>query len=260
MKHTLGFIYAVICYFVGLGGLLLLIAYTSNLIPGLSIDAQAANVDPFAAILINIGLVTLLGIQHSVMARQSFKNWLYSFIPKHLERSTYVAISGLVVALMVWQWAPIDGIVWSVPNDSVAYYILFALFFVGWGILLLSSFLINHFDLFGLRQAYLKMVGVPYTKLNFKVYSLYKLVRHPIYLGIVLGVWATPTMTITHLLMAVLLTIYVLIGIYYEEKDLIKEFGRTYLNYKSRVPKLNPLFKFFKSKSINEIPNPTLES
>lgn len=243
MKGKIGFLYAVVAYAVGFASLMLWIIFTGNLWEAFSIDSRSAEMALLPAVLKNLGLVTLFGLQHSVMARQSFKKWLTQFIPVHLERSTYVLVTGILLTFVLWQWEPIGGTIWSVAAGTAGYYVLYGLFFLGWALLFVSSFLINHFDLFGLRQAYLHMVGKPYKPLRFKVIFLYKATRHPLYLGIVLGIWCTPVMTLTHLLFAVLLTFYVLIGIYYEEKDLMRDFGKDYQVYKRRVPKLIPLTK-----------------
>ena len=258
MKHKLGFLYSVLCYLIGFSSLVALIVFLSNLIPQFSIDSNFSEGNLIVALLKNIGLIALFGLQHSIMARQSFKKWVTKFIPEHIERSTYVLTTGLLLFFILWQWTPIAGLVWSVSSSSIYFYVLYGLFFLGWTILLLSTFLINHFDLFGLRQAYLKMVGQPYTNLDFKVKSFYKLVRHPLYFGMVLGIWSTPTMTIAHLLIAILLTIYILIGIYYEERDLVNTFGVDYKAYQNAVPKLIPIPKLFKKKPVTVV-NPNTQ-
>lgn len=249
MKSKFGFVYALLCYLLGVTGLVTMIAFLGNFIPQLSIDYSQAKLPTGLALLKNVILMSLFGVQHSVMARQSFKSQLTKIIPKHLERSTYVLASGLVTAFIVWQWAPVDGTLWQVEAATLAYYGIYALFFLGWGILFFSSFLINHFDLFGLRQAYLEMIGKPYSSMQFTILSLYKYVRHPIYLGILIGVWATPIMTVSHLIFATLMTTYIFIGIYHEEKDLVNNFGKVYQTYKQQVPKLIPWTKFSKNTS-----------
>ena len=256
MSTKLGFIYAVVCYLVGFMALLLWIIFTGNLLPEFSIDTRPVQTSFTLALLKNIGLVGLFGLQHSVMARQSFKDKLTQYIPEHLERSTYILSTGLLLSFVLWQWEPIAGVIWTTPKGSALYYVLYALFFHGWGLLFVSSFLINHFDLFGLRQAYLAMANKPYTQLPFKIISLYKIVRHPLYLGILLGIWAIPTMTATHFLFAALLTVYLFTGIFYEEKDLVKAFGQEYKKYQARVPKIIPLANF-KSISQPEVSKPT---
>lgn len=239
MKAKLGFIYSVLAYLIGFSAILLWISFSGNLHPAVSIDG-AVKSPTWVAILKNLGLITIFGVQHSVMARATFKKWITQFIPEYLERSTYILFSGLFLALLIWQWEPLGGTVWIIEASNPAYYLLYTFFFLGWGLLFFSSFVINHFDLFGLRQAYLNLIGRPYTPLVYKEISLYKYVRHPLYLGMVLGVWCTPNMTITHLLYAILITAYVLTGIYFEEQDLLRSFGDTYADYQRRVPKLLP--------------------
>ena len=244
MKKVFSSIYAVACYGVGFVSLLYWIASTGNLFPETSIDGPPT-MDTSRALLKNLLLVLLFGIQHTVMARKGFKNWLTQFIPQHLERSTYVLTTGIVLTLLVWQWEPLGGVVWRISKESPGYTVMYGLYFTGWIILFISTFLINHFDLFGLRQAYLDLRNKPYENINFKVVSFYKYTRHPLYLGALMGIWSTPTMTVTHLVYAVLLTGYIFIGIYYEEKDLISAFGAQYLKYKASTPTIIP-FKFNK--------------
>lgn len=240
MKRAFNGIYALACYSIGFLSLLYWIASTGNLFPEISIDGDPT-METSGALLKNLLLVALFGIQHTVMARKSFKRWITKFIPPHLERSTYVLATGIILTLLVAEWEPLGGVLWEVGQQSVWYNIIYGFHFIGWGVLFISTFLINHFDLFGLRQAYLNIKKVPYTDLKFKVVSFYKYTRHPLYLGIFIGIWATPFMTVTHLVYALLLSGYILVGIYYEEKDLIKAFGKDYLKYMDLTPKLFPL-------------------
>ncbi len=240
MKKTLSSVYALMCYAIGFLSLLYWIASTGNLLPNASIDGPP-RINTNLAILKNAGLVLLFGIQHSVMARKRFKVWITRYIPTHTERSTYVLATGIVLSLLVWQWEPLGGVIWRVSNDSVWYSILYGMFFAGWGILFITTFMINHFDLFGLRQAYLYMKGTPYKDVEFKVVAFYKYSRHPLYLGTLIGIWSTPLMTVTHLFYSILLTGYILIGQYYEEKDLVRTFGKQYLNYKKLTPRIIPV-------------------
>jgi len=245
MKKILMFIYSILAYTAGFASLLLWILSASNLIPEISIDGTPTL--PFHwALLKNFGLICLFGIPHSIMARKPFKNFITQFLPKPIERSTYVLTSGILLTILVWYWEPMGGTIWNISEGSSIYYALYALFFTGWIILFVSTFLINHFDLFGLRQTYLELVNKPYTELNFKVYSFYKYVRHPLYFGGIIGVWATPHMTVTHLVFAILITSYFVIGTLFEEKDLIKEFGNTYRQYKKKTPMLIPFTKWVK--------------
>jgi len=240
MKKVFISLYAVACYAIGFVSLLYWIASTGNLFPGTAIDGNP-NMGITSAMLKNIGLVLLFGLQHSIMARKGFKRWITQYIPVYIERSTYVLATGIVVILMVWQWEPLGGVIWEVSSSTIWYYVLYAFFFLGWVILFISTFLINHFDLFGLRQAYMTLKGKPYSEIDFKVVSLYKYTRHPLYLGVIIGIWSTPLMTFTHLLFAILLTAYIFIGISFEEKDLVRVFGDQYLKYRTSTPKLIPI-------------------
>ncbi|MCB0565886.1 MAG: isoprenylcysteine carboxylmethyltransferase family protein [Phaeodactylibacter sp.] len=243
MKKIGASIYAVLCYLTGFAAILGWIAFTGNLIPAFSIDGPS-EMALLPALAKNLALVVLFGLHHSITARQSFKSWLTQYIPAHLERSTFVLVSGLLLFFMMWEWEPMGGTIWNIASGTVGYYLMYSLFFSGWAILFISSFLINHFDLFGLRQAYLYVTDKPYTPLKFKVIAFYKYVRHPLYLGILLGIWAIPHMTVTHLAYALGLTGYLLVGIHYEEKTMIQEFGALYARYRDKTPKLIPFLKF----------------
>jgi protein-S-isoprenylcysteine O-methyltransferase Ste14 len=236
------FIYSIISYLVGFASLLFWILSLSNLIPEISIDRNPQMSFPLA-LAKNIGLVLLFAIPHSVMARKSFKDWITRTLPRPIERSTYVLQAGLLLFFLTWQWEPLGGNIWSIAADTSLFYTLYALFFLGWAILFISTFIINHFDLFGLRQTYMELIKKPYKPLEFRVVAFYKYVRHPLYFGIVLGLWATPTMTMTHLVFAILLTAYIIVGVMFEEKDLTKEFGEKYQTYKKRTPMLIPFIK-----------------
>lgn len=191
-----------------------------------------------AAILVNLALLGLFAVQHSVMARRGFKRWLTRFVPASAERSTYVLASSLALLLLFWQWRPIGGVVWSLDH-AAARAALYGIFAIGWGMILFCTFLINHFDLFGLRQVWLALRDRPYTPLRFTTPSLYRVVRHPLYVGWLLAFWATPTMTATHLLFALASTAYILIAIRFEERDLVAAHAE-YAAYRERVPMLVP--------------------
>lgn len=242
MKKVLMFTYSIVAYAIAFASILYWILSVSNLVPEISID-QKPRMSFVLALLNNIALVALFGVQHSIMARPWFKAFFAKYFPKPMERSTFVLISGLLLSLMVFQWEPIGGVIWEVQPNTILHYVIYTLFFLGWVILFVSTFLINHFDLFGIRQTYLELVGKPYTNLEFKIKSFYKYMRHPLYFGMLLGMWATTTMTVTHLVFAVGITIYAIIGTWFEERDLVKEFGMQYKLYQKRKPKFIPFTK-----------------
>lgn len=192
------------------------------------------------ALLVNVMLLGLFAVQHSVMARRGFKRWWTRLIPESMERSTFVLAASAALALLLWQWRPIaEPVIWTV-NDPAARIALQGVFWVGWGVLLISTFLINHFELFGLRQVWANMRGQALPAADFRTPLFYRHVRHPIYLGFILAFWAAPTMTAGHLLFAAASTGYILIGIWFEERDLIEQFGQRYQAYRQQVGMLLP--------------------
>jgi methanethiol S-methyltransferase len=202
-----------------------------------TLDAPAA-ITTWQAIAIDLGLLTLFGLQHSVMARPAFKEWWLQFVPATLERSIYVLCSSIALFALMAFWQPLGGVIWSVQNETLRMAI-YGVFALGWVILFLATFLINHFDLFGLRQVWLQLINRPYTPLQFGTPLLYRVVRHPLYVGWLLIFWATPTMTVAHLLLAAGLSAYILIAIPIEERDLMR-MHREYAEYRERVPMLLP--------------------
>lgn len=241
MENIMGFVsllYGVIVYLLSFGTLLYLIAFVGNLPIPNAIDAGATGSLP-VAVLIDVLLLALFAVQHSVMARPAFKRVWTRLVPHAVERSTYLLFTSAALLLLFWQWRPIAGIVWS-ASGPIATHILHAIFWAGWGLVLLSTFLINHFALFGLQQVYARLRSVPLPPPEFKTPSLYRWVRHPLYLGLLLAFWATPTMTLGHLLFAVTNTGYILIGISLEEHDLTKTFGTQYRRYREQVSMLVP--------------------
>lgn len=235
-------IYGVICYVIFFVTFLYAIAFVGNFIVPRSIDAGGDAVPLMTALLINIVLLSVFAIQHSVMARPAFKKWWTQIVPRSIERSTYVLLSSLALILLFWQWRPMTDIIWDVQNVT-GQYVLLAIFFLGWGIVLLSTFLINHFDLFGLRQVYLYSKHQEYTNVGFKEVFLYKIVRHPIMLGFIIAFWATPKMTAGHLLFAAVTTVYVLVAIQIEERDITSVHGDDYKDYRKRVSMILPIPK-----------------
>jgi protein-S-isoprenylcysteine O-methyltransferase Ste14 len=191
------------------------------------------------ALLIDALMLGVFAVQHSVMARPWFKEWWTRLVPKIAERSTYVLISCVLMFVLFWQWQPIGGTVWNVQN-SIGRGLLFGLYVVGWIVLLTATFLINHFDLFGIRQVSLYLLGKEVKPLKFATPALYKHVRHPLYVGWFLLFWSTPTMTAAHLLFAVLTSAYILVAIQFEERDLITIHGERYVQYRRNVPMLIP--------------------
>jgi methanethiol S-methyltransferase len=232
------FLYGLVCYAIFLGTFLYAIGFVSNVIVPTSLDAVPTA--PLGhALLVNTLLLGLFAVQHSGMARQGFKRAWTRVVPPPVERSTYVLFASVALLLMFWLWEPMGGVMWQVENET-ARLVLLAISLAGWGIVLLSTFLINHFDLFGLRQVTLPLLGRPYEPLGFRTPALYNYVRHPIYLGFIIAFWAAPTMTGAHLLFAVATTMYILIAIQLEERDLVAHYGPTYKTYRQRVSMLVP--------------------
>ena len=247
MKKFLSLFYGIVCYLVFLGTFLYAIGFVGNLLVPKTIDSQP-EVPLLTAILVDASLLLLFALQHSIMARPAFKRWWTRIIPEHLERSTYVVLASLCLILMMWQWQPVGGIIWSVENETIKNLLLVS-FLSGWLMVLASTFLINHFDLFGLRQVWLHFTGKPYTQLPFRIPFLYRLVRHPLYLGFIIAFWSAPVMTTAHFLFAVLTTGYILTAIQLEEKDLVGVFGDKYRAYRKWVPMIIP---FSKRKGISK--------
>lgn len=238
MKRLSIFIYGTISYLIFFASFLYAIGWVGGFVVPTTLDGPATL--PFTeAALINLGLLSLFALPHSVMARPAFKRWWTKFIPEAAERSTYVLQSSVLLFAVMIFWQPMGGMVWSV-EATIATWTLYGLFGFGWGLVLITTFAFSHFDLFGLRQIWINLVGRDYTALEFETPLLYRLVRHPMYVGWFFAFWATPTMTSAHLLFAAVCSIYILVAIQLEERDLIKEHGDDYVDYKKQVPMIVP--------------------
>lgn len=232
------FLYGVVAYGLFFFVFLYMIGFVGNMIVPKSIDSGEQS--PFGlALLVNTVLVGLFAVQHSVMARPAFKSWWTSVIPKPMERSTYVLLTSLILVLLFWLWQPLPAIIWDVGHP-LATSLLMGLFFLGWLIVLFGSFIIDHFDLFGLRQVYLHLRNRSYIHPPFVVRSMYRFVRHPLMVGFLIAFWAAPTMTAGHLLFSLLMTGYILVGVVLEERDLARQLGPDYERYRSETPMFLP--------------------
>ena len=240
MKRWLIFFYGVACYAIAFVTLLYAIGFVGNLWVPKSIDS-APRLPLGLALLIDGVLLGLFAIQHSVMARPGFKRWWTRIVPQEAERSTYILFASIALVIMFVYWEPLGGSVWD-AQSPLAQQLLYGGFAFGWFLVFLSTFLINHFDLFGLRQIWLQLLGKPYRPLPFKTPMLYRIVRHPLYVGLLLAFWSTPIMTLTHLVFAIATTAYILIAIQLEERDLLAEHPE-YARYRKRVPMLVPFLK-----------------
>ncbi|MFY0627690.1 MAG: hypothetical protein JXR07_15440 [Reichenbachiella sp.] len=256
MKRVLFFIYGVVSYALGVGTLVYLILFLGDLIVPITIDG-AVQAPLWQAVITNVGLILLFALQHSVMARPKFKASWTKIVPEPIERSTYVLFTFIALSSLMYFWEPMGGEIWKISDSSPFFILIYGMFFLGWTILLLATFLINHFDLFGLRQVYLNLIKKPYTPLVFKERAFYKSIRHPIYSGIMMGMWFTPHMTVSHFFLAGLWTAYIFYAIGLEEKDLLNAWGDKYRAYMGRTGKIFPKIskKDITTESIHEQSN-----
>ncbi|HKW16474.1 MAG TPA: isoprenylcysteine carboxylmethyltransferase family protein [Terriglobales bacterium] len=245
MKRILALLYGVFAYVFFFATFLYAICFVGNVGVPKTIDTGSL-VPVGIAVVIDAVLLSLFALQHSIMARQGFKARWTRVVSWHVERSTFVVAATAVLALLLWQWRPIPGKIWDVQGTTLGT-VLSGLFWFGWGILLVSTFLINHFELFGLHQVWAYFRGKEFHSPDFKAPAFYRVVRHPIYLGFVIAFWSAPVMTVGHLLFAVATTGYILVGIFFEERDLMRAYGQKYRDYRARVPMLVPLLKLHRS-------------
>ena len=238
MARFLAFLYGTAAYLLFLGAFLFAIGFVTGLPVPKTIDTGPV-VPVTEALIVNLLLMSLFAIQHSVMARKGFKRWWTQFVPPAIERSTYVLFATLALIALLWHWRPIPTVVWEVTDPTVAM-ALTGLSLFGWIVVLSSTFMINHFELFGLHQVVNNLIGRKMGEIRFKTPMLYKLVRHPIYLGFIIAFWAAPVMTMGHVLFAAVTTAYIFVGIMLEERDLVAEFGDEYRDYRERVGMIVP--------------------
>jgi methanethiol S-methyltransferase len=238
VKRLAFFAYGCVAYVVFLATFLYAIAFVGGFAVPTRLDGPP-QLPLGLSLAIDAALLTVFAIQHSVMARPWFKRWWTQIIPAPIERSTYVLCASLALIVLFWQWRPLGGVLWSL-DSAAAQAAVWTLFASGWALVLVVTFLINHFDLFGLRQVWFALTGTPQAKVSFTVPGPYRVVRHPLYLGFLLAFWMTPTMTLAHLVFAVVTTAYIVVAIQFEEHDLVAEHGSAYEAYRGRVPMLIP--------------------
>jgi protein-S-isoprenylcysteine O-methyltransferase Ste14 len=255
MGRFLAFLYGTVAYVIFFGTILYAIGFVTGIAVPKTIDS--GTVGPIGeAIIVNLILLSIFAVQHSVMARKSFKRWWTQYVPASIERSTYVLLASLALVLLFWQWRPLPAVLWE-ANGPVVHNVLLGVSLLGWVIVFASTFLINHFELFGLQQVILNLIGRKASEQRFRTPMFYKLVRHPIYLGFLIAFWVAPVMTVGHLLFAAVTTAYIFVGIALEERDLVEMFGDEYRRYRERVGMLVPFLGKRRSDASHSGPNPT---
>ncbi|MEL7835110.1 methanethiol S-methyltransferase [Fodinibius sp. Rm-B-1B1-1] len=243
MKKIIAFIYGIICYLIFFASFLWLILFLGNFEAYAPTTVNSGAAGSLAeSLLINLGLIALFGIQHTVMARKSFKDWWTNFVPKPVERSTYVLFSSIALILILWFWQPLPEPIWQVDATWASLVLQWG-FWLGWLIVFLSTWMIDHFNLFGLKQVWNYLRDREQSPPQFMEPGLYKYVRHPLMLGFLIAFWSIPKMTVGHVVFSVGMTLYILIGVYYEERAMARQFGDKYENYRKRVPKFFPGLK-----------------
>jgi methanethiol S-methyltransferase len=241
MSRIAAFVYGLLAYVVFVFTFLYAVGFVTDLVVPKAIDSGDV-VPAGEAVAVNLVLMSLFAAQHSIMARKQFKEWWTRFVPPAIERSTYVLVASLLLALLIWQWRPLPTVLWQVTNLPIAA-ALTGLSLLGFVLVLASSFLINHFELFGLHQVTSNLAGRGVPAPRFKTPVLYRLVRHPLYLGFIIAFWITPVMSVGHLLFAAVTTAYILVGALLEERDMVELFGDEYRRYQARVSMLVPLWR-----------------
>ncbi len=235
------FAYGLVSYAAFVGTFLYAVGFVGNWVVPKTIDSGTSGA-LVPSLLINAALLSIFVVQHTVMARPAFKRWFTRFIPKSVERSTFVLAASASLAVIFWQWRPLPSVVWDVQTPAVAWG-LRALSLLGYATVLLASFMVSHFDLFGLRQVWFRLMGTEYRPVGFRLVGLYRIVRHPLMLGFLIAFWATPTMSVGHLFFSVMTSLYIALGVWFEERDLVAEHGEDYLKYRRAVRAIVPLPK-----------------
>ncbi len=241
MGKLIAFLYGAICYLLAICTVVYVIGFEENLLVPKSIDSGTVE-SLGTAIFINVLLLALFVVQHTIMARPAFKAWWTTIIPETVERSTFVLAATAVFILFLWQWRPMEGDIWAFES-GIGYGLLMAVNFIGWGIFLWSTFLIDHFELFGLKQVWNNLRDTEPVAITFRTPALYKLCRHPMMLGFLIAFWATPHMTVGHLFFSVAVTVYIFMGVWFEERDLVVAIGPEYEAYRQNTPKILPFGK-----------------